>query len=113
MAKSANVANLDLRLMAETFKYAVPYANKLGVSMEQLGAMTGVMADNGIKGSMAGTALREGLSRLAAPPEEAAKALKKLNIQTADADGNLLPMTVILKQLNKALKGMGNPQQIK
>ena len=112
MAKSANVANMDLRLMAETFKYAVPYANKLGVSMEELGAMTGIMADNGIKGSMAGTALREGLTRLAAPPKEAATALKKLKIQTVDADGNLLSMTTILKQLNKAMKGMGNAKQV-
>lgn len=112
MAKSANVANMDLRLMAETFKYAVPYANKLGVSMEELGAMTGIMADNGIKGSMAGTALREGLTRLAAPPKEAATALKKLKIQTVDADGNLLSMTTILKQLNKAMKGMGNAEQV-
>ena len=112
MAKSANVANMDLRLMAETFKYAVPYANKLGVSMEELGAMTGIMADNGIKGSMAGTALREGLTRLAAPPKEAATALKKLKIQTVDADGNLLSMTAIVKQLSKAMKGMGNAKQV-
>lgn len=112
VSKSANIANMDVQTMFETFKFAVPFAKSLGVSMEDLGAMTGVMADAGIKGSMAGTALRNAFTNLAAPSDKAAGALKKLRVETTDADKNLLPMPSIIKQLNKSLGGLGNAEKI-
>lgn len=112
VSKSANIANMDVQTMFDTFKFAVPFAKSLGVSMEDLGAMTGVMADAGIKGSMAGTALRNAFTNLAAPSDKAAGALKKLRVETTDADKNLLPMPAIIKQLNKSLGGLGNAEKI-
>lgn len=112
VSKSANIANMDVQTMFDTFKFAVPFAKSLGVSMEDLGAMTGVMADAGIKGSMAGTALRNAFTNLAAPSDKAATALKKLRVETTDADKNLLPMPAIIKQLNKSLGGLGNAEKI-
>ena len=39
--------------------------------MEELAAATGIMADSGIKGETAGTALRGALLRLSDPPKAA------------------------------------------
>ena len=112
LAKSANIANTDVALLGETFKYVAPSAKTLGISMEEVGAMAGIMADAGIKGTMGGTALREMMSSMAAPTSEAEKAMKKLGLQTKDADGNMLNMQSILKNLNKAMKGMGSAEKL-
>ncbi|HCX7581889.1 TPA: phage tail tape measure protein, partial [Escherichia coli] len=72
--------NTDLRALGETMKYAGPVAGKLGISLEQAAAMAGVLANMGIRGSDAGTAMRASLARLASPPKAAAEALKELGV---------------------------------
>lgn len=104
-------ANVDIASLGETLKYAAPGAEMLGVSFEQAAAMAGKLGDAGIQRSMAGTSLRSIMSRLAAPPKAAAKALAELNIQTKDANGNLRQMPDILKDLNEQTKGLGNAEQ--
>lgn len=62
-------------------KYTGPVAAKLGISLEEAAAMAGMLANNGLRGSDAGTAMRASLSRLASPPKAAADALKELGCQ--------------------------------
>ncbi len=69
--------NTDLRALGETMKYTGPVAAKLGISLEEAAAMAGMLANNGLRGSDAGTAMRASLSRLASPPKAAADALKR------------------------------------
>lgn len=104
-------ANLDVGMLGETMKYAAPGAAGLGISLEEVAAMAGKLGDAGIQGSMGGTALRSIMSRMAAPPKMAAKALEELNIQTADANGNLRAMPEILKELDDKTKDLGNTQR--
>ncbi|EFB2459762.1 phage tail tape measure protein, partial [Escherichia coli] len=66
--------NTDLRALGETMKYTGPVAAKLGISLEEAAAMAGMLANNGLRGSDAGTAMRASLSRLASPPKAAADA---------------------------------------
>jgi TP901 family phage tail tape measure protein len=63
-------ANTDIRMMGETFKYVAPVASTMGVSLEDLSAMTGVLANAGIKASDAGTDLRQALVRNIGPSKE-------------------------------------------
>lgn len=100
-------ANTNVEMLGETMKYAAPFAKAFGASLEVTSAMAGVMADNGVKGSQAGTALSATFARLASPPKEAADALKQLGVQTRDASGNMLPIVDILAQIKKATDGMG------
>ncbi|MBV2240967.1 phage tail tape measure protein [Bacillus inaquosorum] len=62
-------------------KYAAPAAKTAGVSMEELAAATGIMANSGIKADMAGTALRSTLTRLVAPPKPADPQLKSWGLK--------------------------------
>ncbi|WP_340610810.1 phage tail tape measure protein [Xenorhabdus bharatensis] len=104
-------SNTNLTMLGETMKYVAPVAAGLGVDIETAAAATGKLGDAGIQGSMAGTALRSILGRLAEPPTAAAKALKKLSIQTKDAKGNLRALPDILTELNAKTAKMGNAER--
>lgn len=64
MAAAFNKTALGLNDFGESIKYVAPVAAAAGLSLEQVSAMLGVLADNGIKGSMAGTSLRKIISDL-------------------------------------------------
>ncbi|NHC30294.1 phage tail tape measure protein, partial [Escherichia coli] len=104
--------NTDLRALGETMKYTGPVAAKLGISLEEAAAMAGMLANNGLRGSDAGTAMRASLSRLASPPKAAADALKELGVSVADARGKMRPMEDVLLDLYKATQKYGQVDQI-
>ena len=104
--------NTDLRALGETMKYTGPVAAKLGISLEEAAAMAGMLANNGLRGSDAGTAMRASLSRLASPPKAAADALKELGVSVADARGKTRPMEDVLLDLYKATQKYGQVDQV-
>ncbi|ENF08557.1 phage tail tape measure protein, TP901 family, core region [Escherichia coli P0304777.8] len=104
--------NTDLRALGETMKYTGPVAAKLGISLEEATAMAGMLANNGLRGSDAGTAMRASLSRLASPPKAAADALKELGVSVADARGKMRPMEDVLLDLYKATQKYGQVDQV-
>jgi uncharacterized coiled-coil protein SlyX len=64
MTQSFNATALGLDNFSESIKYVAPVAKQVGVSVEETAALLGVLANSGIKGSMAGTALRRIFSEL-------------------------------------------------
>lgn len=104
--------NTDLRALGETMKYTGPVAAKLGISLEEAAAMAGMLANNGLRGSDAGTAMRASLSRLASPPKAAADALKELGVSVADARGKMRPMEDVLLDLYKATQKYAQVDQV-
>ncbi|HFT9086485.1 TPA: phage tail tape measure protein, partial [Escherichia coli] len=104
--------NTDLRALGETMKYTGPVAAKLGISLEEAAAMAGMLANNGLRGSDAGTAMRASLSHLASPPKAAADALKELGVSVADARGKMRPMEDVLLDLYKATQKYGQVDQV-
>lgn len=106
-------SNTDLRMLGETMTYAGPVAAQLGVSLESMAAMAGTMADNGIRGSMAGTSLRAGLSRLVAPVGKGQAAMSALGVSIKDANGQLRDSGEILKDVGKALRKYDQASQIR
>ena len=81
LAAAASNANTTVSGMGETFKYAGSMAGALGYSIEDVALMTGLMANTGIKGTMAGTALNMILTRLSTNTGGAADAISKLGIE--------------------------------
>lgn len=104
--------NTDLRSLGDTMKYAGPVASKLGISLEEAAGMAGILANNGLRGSDAGTAMRASLARLASPTAGAAKALKQLGVSVSDAGGKMRPIETILSDLYKATKKYGQVDQV-
>nr|WP_239270660.1 phage tail tape measure protein [Klebsiella variicola] len=104
--------NTDLRSLGDTMKYAGPVASKLGISLEEAAGMAGILANNGLRGSDAGTAMRASLARLASPTAGAANALKQLGVSVSDATGKMRPVETILSDLYKATKKYGQVDQV-
>ncbi|WP_177941475.1 phage tail tape measure protein [Klebsiella grimontii] len=104
--------NTDLRSLGDTMKYAGPVASKLGISLEEAAGMAGILANNGLRGSDAGTAMRSSLARLASPTAGAAKALKQLGVSVSDASGKMRPVETILLDLYNATKKYGQVDQV-
>ena len=111
MAKTTVTANTSLEEMFESVKAGAPAFTAAGQSLESFAALTGIMANAGIKGSMSGTNLRNMALRLAKPTGEAADVMKDLGIQTQDSQGNFRDIIDIIGDFEKGLKGMGTAQR--
>ena len=88
MALSFSSSALDMETFAESMKFVAPVAKSAGMSLEQTSAMLAVLANNGIKGSQAGTALRRIISELGSTGGDVEKTIKKLaeqGLNLADA----------------------------
>ena len=108
LVNTANAAATDVPELAEALKYAGPAAGSLGVSLEDTNTMLGLFANQGIKGSMAGTAMAGTFTDLLAPSQKSAKALKEMGIEALDADGKFVGLRAISGQLADAQKRMGD-----
>lgn len=65
LAQTARNSNTNVAMMGDTFKYVAPMAGSLGASVEDVALSIGLMASQGVKASMAGTALSMIFSRIA------------------------------------------------
>jgi len=89
MAKSFATSSLDMESFAEAMKTTAPIAKATGVSLEEASAMLGALANNGIKGSIAGTALKKILSELhqeGKPMRQTFRELARQNLNLAQAN---------------------------
>lgn len=111
LAKNASATNAAVNDTGEAMKYIAPVAHSMGLSLEEVTGAIGIMANAGIKGSQAGTTLRGTLTRLASPSKEAAGMMKTLGFQAFDSQGKLLPLSGILDNLSKSLKGKTDQQK--
>ena len=64
LASAAANSSIQLSTFSTAFGHAGASANALGIDIEQLSAMMGVLMDNGIKASKAGTGLRKVFMKL-------------------------------------------------
>jgi len=108
MAATANRTSTDIGLMTQSLKNSSAVAASVGVSLLDLSAMIGSLADQGIKGAEAGTQLKTAMLRISAPNKDAAKQLASLGVATRDARGNILPIFDVLGSLETKLSGMGS-----
>ena len=111
LAKASSNSNTNVYMMGETFKYVAPLAGAMGYSIEDAAVAIGLMANAGIKGSEAGTALRATLTRLVKPPKDAADAMEKLGITVTSADGSMKPLRQTMQDLREAFAGLTAEEQ--
>ena len=111
LAKASSNSNTNVSMMGATFKYVAPIAGSLKYSIEDTAVAIGLMANAGIKGEQAGTALRAMLTRLVKPPKEAASALDALKISATNADGTMKPLSNVLQELREKFKTLDDSQK--
>ena len=106
LAQSANQSSADITDLQYALKYAGPPAAALGISLEETAAAIGLMTDAGMQGEQAGTTLRSALLSLLQPSEKNSKLMDKLGIAVTDADGKMLGISDIVRNLSASLDGM-------
>lgn len=111
MAAASSNANTNVELMGETFKYVGAAAGAMGYSIEDMAVATGLMANSGIKGSQAGTALRATITRMAKPTKESQAAMDALGISLTDSSGNMKDFDEIMADMRKGMSTMTEDQK--
>lgn len=110
-AKTMTTANTNMESLFESVTKGGPAFTAAGQSIETFAALTGIMANSGVKGAEAGTSLRNVMLRLAKPAGDAAKVMNRLGVKTQDSQGDFRDVIDILADFEKGLKGMGSAQR--
>lgn len=92
MAKSFTTSALDAEKFGESMKFAGPTAAQLGISLEKTAGAMAQLANAGISGSMAGTAMRRVMLELGDSSGKVAKIIGKAKFATLDFNEKLLEL---------------------
>lgn len=111
LAQTARTANTNVDKMGDSLKYVSSTAGAMHYSIEDVATAMADLANSGIKGSMAGTALRNILASLADPSDEASAALEELDIHLSDTEGNLYGLNDVITQLRSGFRGLTGEQK--
>ncbi len=103
---SSTAINFDE--FSESLKFVAPIAQSLGISIEETAAMIGKLGDVGIKGSLAGTTLKNMFLNIMKPSDNVKKVLQDLNVEGANfntilkaLNDNNIPVSDFLDTFNK------------
>jgi TP901 family phage tail tape measure protein len=110
LANTANASSGEITDMASALNYFGPVARDFGVSIDSASTALGILGNQGILGSQAGTSLRGALVNLAKPTRLAKQGISELNLQLFDQKGHFLGLRALTDQLAQAQLRM-NPRQ--
>lgn len=101
MVKTTVTANTNMEQLFETLRKGAPLATQAGASIAEVNAAAGLMANSGIKGELAGTAIANMFLNVSAPVGQGAKVIKALGLQFKTAKGTLKPLSQMISEFNK------------
>ena len=111
MAAASSTTNTSVEQLGSAILTIGGTAKMMNGGTAELAQTLGILADNGIKGSEGGTALRNILLSLSAPTEKAAGFLDELGVSAFDAEGNMRPMQDTMGDLKKALDNLSSEEE--
>ena len=111
LAAASSNANTNVSMMGETFKYCAPIAGALGFSAEDTAEAIGLMANAGIKGSQAGTALRTIMNNLSGEVKICGSSIGEVTVATTNADGSMRDLSDILADCRTAFSGLSESEK--
>lgn len=100
LTKTANASSQTMEQLAEAMSYAAPQAAGLGISLKNTAAALAILANQGIKASIAGTGLQRILINMGKSIQQAK--FKDLGIETVDkTTGSMRDLSAIMIDLNE------------
>lgn len=112
MAKTASKSNTSVTQLGDAMLTIGGTAKFMAGGTDRLQTVLGLMADNGIKGSEAGTHLRNMLLKLSAPTDAGAQKIEELGLQIFDAEGKMRDMQDIILDLGEAMSSMTEAEKV-
>ena len=111
LAYAQGNANTTAAGLGEAFKNCAANLNAAGQDFETTTALLSMMANQGLKGSEAGTALTAVMRDMTAKMKDGKIAIGDTSVEVMDANGNYRDMTDILADVEKAVGGMGDAER--
>lgn len=112
LAGGANGSSASIQDLALGMQMASAGANALSVPINDLISGLGLMSNNAIKGSDAGTSLKTFMNNLTPTTDRAKAAFKAMNLQLFDAGGNFVGMREAARQLQAGTANMTDQQKL-
>ena len=111
LVKAFTSANINLSQLGQAMKFVGPVARSAGVEFEEVSATIGLLGNVGLQGTLAGTALRNAISRLINPSKEAEKSIAALGLEVIDSKGKFVGVSEVVGQFEEAFKDVGGEAQ--
>ena len=111
LAGAATNSVSSVRGLSTGFTQAASWARAAGWTINDVAGALALLSDYGLEAEMGGTALRNVLLRLAAPTDEASKAMAEYGIEVRDADGHMKSAIEVVQELSDAMAGMNDEER--
>lgn len=112
LASAASNSNTSVAIMGETFSGSASIAGALGYSIEDIAIATGLMANAGVKGSVAGTALKNIFNGLLNGATLTAAAFGEVEFSAINADGTIDSFSESLDELRGYFEQMTEAERV-
>jgi TP901 family phage tail tape measure protein len=110
ISSAADASSTSIEGIAQAFSMTSAVAGLANQKIEDVSAALAILANNGVKGSDAGTSLKTMLMRLMAPADDAVGAMKEIGLTVEsfrNADGQMKPLVDIIDTLNRSMGDLG------
>lgn len=111
MATAMSTSNTTVEELGEAYKNVAATCGSMGIAMEDATAVLSTMANAGVKGAEAGTALNSILTRIATNTNGAADKLKEYGVEVYDAEGKMNSISSILNGVADAWGYLSQEEQ--
>ncbi len=111
MAAASSNANTNVSLLGESFKYVAPLFGAMNYSAEDATTALGLMANAGIKGSQAGTSLKNAIANMVKPTDAMATVMDKYKLSLTNTDGSMKSFSEVMEMLRKKMGGLSETEQ--
>lgn len=106
MAKASSKSNTSVSQLGDAILTVGGTAKKLKGGTTELATVLGILADNGIKGSEGGTALRNIINSLISPTDDARAMLDAMGASLYDSEGNMRSLNDVFTDLRNGMSGL-------
>lgn len=111
MAAASSNANTNVSLLGESFKYVAPLFGAMNYSAEDAATALGLMANAGIKGSQAGTALKTAIANMVSPTDSMAGVMDRYQLSLTNTDGTMKSFSEVTEMLREKMGGLSETEQ--
>ena len=112
LARASADTNTSVALLGNSFQACATTAGGMGYSVDDVAVALGIMANNGLKAEMSGTALTTALTRMSGANETANGAMEDLGLTMFNTSGQAKPLGQFLVELRDSFEGMTEEQKI-
>lgn len=112
LARASADTNTSVALLGNSFQACATTAGGMGYSIDDVAVALGIMANNGLKAEMSGTALTTALTRMSGANETANGAMEDLGLTMFDTSGKAKPLGQFLGELRDSFAGMTEEQKV-